>query len=72
MVCQGKGAPCNFVKDIPSSKSSSQLSVCSSGGWRTKGNGCIFSTSPSGALMTEPFTFEVELVFHPELADEED
>lgn len=31
--------PCNFVSDIPSSKSSSQLSVCSSGGWSAKWRG---------------------------------
>ena len=42
--------PCNFENDGPSSKSSSQLSVCSSGCWRTNANGSrIFSTRPTGA-----------------------
>ena len=46
--------PCNLEKDIPSSKSSSQLSVCSSGGCSTNAIGCIFSTKFFGAFGVDP------------------
>ena len=46
--------PCNLEKDIPSSKSSSQLSVCSSGGCSTNPIGCIFSTRFFGAFGVDP------------------
>ena len=42
---------------MPSSKSSSQLSVCSSGGCKTNGMGCILSTRFFGAFGVEP-TFQ--------------
>ena len=59
------GLPWSFVKEIPSSKSSSQLSVCSSGGCRTNDKGWIFSTRLSPGLLPDVGPF-----FHPEGPDE--
>lgn len=51
--------PWSFVKDIPSSKSSSQLSSCSSGACSTNVIGSrIFSTNASGPA--EGLIFEID------------
>jgi hypothetical protein len=39
MTCMDDNIPCSLENDMPSSKSSSQLSVCSSGWLRTAGKG---------------------------------
>lgn len=65
----GSGQPCIFVKEISSSKSSSQLSVCISGGWSTNASGSrIFSTR----LMPEALPLGTEPIFQADEPDEED
>jgi hypothetical protein len=69
-MTEKKNEQCSFVNEIPSSKSSSQLSSCSSGDWRARGSGWIFSTSPSGPLITDPLTLGADPIFHAVAPDE--
>jgi len=49
VAVKSQNIPWSFVKDMPSSKSSSQLSSCSSGGCNTNAIGSrIFSASARG------------------------